>query len=96
MELKTQKGGGTTDEKLPFTALNILQNYPCKTVLILESSGFRKGAVGWCKTKTNDKLVKVCDFANFECWHTVISLRESNCILFPLFFLFIPTVAKYA
>ena len=66
VELKTQRGGGTTDEKLPFTVLNIQQNYPYKTILILEGPGFREGAVDWCKTQVNGKLVKVCDLENFQ------------------------------
>ncbi len=66
VELKTQRGGGTADEKLPFSVLNILQNYPHKTILILEGAGFRKGAVLWCKKQENGRLIRVCDFGEFS------------------------------
>ena len=57
IESKWQGSNGTADEKLPYLAENIIQNYPLPTTVVLSGDGFRSGAIDWMRSrlaKTSD------------------------------------------
>lgn len=71
IECKSQTSGGSVDEKYPYTNENIKLKYPYKTIIVLDASGAKKGAVKWLKEqeKTNAKLEHVFEnFSEFRAW----------------------------
>lgn len=69
IESKWQETPGTADEKLFGLALDISQNYPCPTIVIVAGGGHRKGIVDWLRRQVNGgTLYAVYDFEQFLTW----------------------------
>lgn len=63
IECKWQQGGGTTEEKLPYLVLNIKQNYPYETMVVIDGGGHTKGAIKWIHKQQGGRIKMVCDMA---------------------------------
>ncbi len=59
VEYRSQEVAGSTDEKITFLILNILEKYPHPTVVILDGNGWREGALRWVEKCAGDKLIEV-------------------------------------
>ena len=65
IECKWQQGGGSVDEKYPYLVLNIKQNYPYETMIVIDGGGYSRGAIRWLKQQQGGRLKIVCDMAKF-------------------------------
>jgi hypothetical protein len=68
IEVKWQQVGGSVDEKYPYLMSNIKERYPCRTVLVLDGKGYKKGAEEWIRRQVDDKLIAVLDMPGFMSW----------------------------
>lgn len=68
IESKWQQTGGTADEKLPYTIMNIQLKYPLKTILLIDGRGFRPQAIEWVREQQGNNLMKVFSMAEFQAW----------------------------
>ncbi len=68
IESKWQESSGSTDEKFPFMVLNIRQQYPCATVVVLDGGGYKKGAEKWLRKQVDAKLTHVFNMMEFQKW----------------------------
>ena len=67
IECKWQRTGGSTDEKIAYTVLNIRECYPIPGIIIC-SGGELDRAMAWAKTQCNDRLLHVFDTDEFVHW----------------------------
>lgn len=49
VEVKWQGVFGSVDEKLPYLALNIEQRFPFRTIVVIDGSGWKRGAIDWLR-----------------------------------------------
>lgn len=68
IESKWQQTGGTADEKLPYTIMNIKEKYPYPTILVIDGGGYRKGALDWVRKQIGGKLNDVFNMSDFQKW----------------------------
>ena len=68
IESKWQQAGGSVDEKYPYLIINIQTRYPHKTILILDGSGYKKGAEEWIRSEVGNNLIAVYSMAEFQTW----------------------------
>lgn len=68
IESKWQESGGSVDEKFPFLVLNIREQYPCATVIVLDGGGYKKGAEKWLRKQVDAKLTHVFNMMEFQKW----------------------------
>jgi len=68
IDARWQQSTGSTDEKYPYWVLNIKENYPYRTIIILDGGGYRKGAVNWLKSQIDNKLIHILTMSEFQKW----------------------------
>lgn len=70
VEVKWQGVSGSVDEKLPYLALNIDQRFPFPTIVVIDGSGWKHGAVDWLRRQVPSvpKLQAVYSMAEFIAW----------------------------
>jgi hypothetical protein len=69
VEVMSQKGAGTTEQKLVYVVENIRSQYPRPTVIVLVGGGFSEGAVAWLESQVDGKnLVGTSSMREFENW----------------------------
>lgn len=69
IESKWQDVGGSADEKLPYLVANIIERYPCPTIVVIDGGGFRAGALAWLRTKVDGvRLYAVYSLTQFMSW----------------------------
>jgi len=68
IESKWQQTGGTADEKLPYTIMNMKEKYPYPTILVIDGGGYRSGAINWVKNQIGGKLLNVFNMSEFHTW----------------------------
>lgn len=69
IESKWQQSGGSVDEKFPYLVLNINMKYETPTIILLDGSGYKKGAENWLRQQAgNGNLRHVFDMKEFATW----------------------------
>lgn len=69
IESKWQQSGGSVDEKFPYLVVNIRDQYPCATVIVVDGGGCRASAVKWLKEQEDQKkLSHVFNMMEFQKW----------------------------
>lgn len=68
IESKWQESSGSVDEKFPYLVLNIREQYPCATIIVLDGGGFKKGAEEWIRKQVDEKLIHVFNMMEFQKW----------------------------
>jgi site-specific DNA-adenine methylase len=68
IEAKWQQTGGSVDEKYPFLILNIKNQHPYETILILDGGGYKRGACEWIRSQVGDNFKALFDMAGFQKW----------------------------
>lgn len=68
IESKWQQSAGSVDEKYPYLILNIQMKYPCKSILLLDGGGYKKGAEDWIRSQIGNNLVNVFNMSEFQKW----------------------------
>jgi len=68
IESKWQQSGGSVDEKFPYLVLNIRDQYPCATVVLLDGGGYKKGAEKWLRDQEDEKLTHIFNMVQFQKW----------------------------
>jgi hypothetical protein len=59
VDYHSQEVRGSTDEKLPFIVLNILEHYTHPTILVLDGKGWREGAISWAEKSVGERLIEI-------------------------------------
>lgn len=69
IESKWQQVSGSAEEKLCYLVENIRTVYPCTTIVMIDGSGFRPGAVRWLKAQAGQsRLFAAFDLREFLTW----------------------------
>lgn len=68
IETKWQQKLGTVDEKYPYWILNIKNQIPYKTIIVLDGGGYRKGAEKWVKKQLGGNLINIFNMREFQKW----------------------------
>lgn len=69
IEVKWQQVGGSVDEKYPYLVLNIQMKYSVPTILILDGSGYKKGAEKWIRSQSgHGNFLSVFNLQQFHAW----------------------------
>lgn len=68
IEARWQESSGTVDEKYPYLALNIKEQSPYETIIILDGHGYRNGAEKWLKRQVGDRLKNLFNMSEFKKW----------------------------
>lgn len=68
IESKWQESNGSVDEKFPYLVLNIRDQYPCSTIILLDGGGYKKGAEKWLRKQEDEKLTHVFNMMEFQRW----------------------------
>lgn len=68
IESKWQQSSGSVDEKFPYLVINIREQYPCATIIVLDGGGYKPGAEVWLKKQVDDKLIHVFNMMEFQRW----------------------------
>ena len=69
IESRWQTSSGSVDEKYPYDVLNIQTKYATPTILILDGSGYRKGAENWIRAQAGSgNLLLVLNMQQFTEW----------------------------
>ena len=69
IEAKWQQVGGSVDEKYPYLVMNIQNRYCYRTVLLLDGTGYKKGAERWVRNQAGSQnLLHVFSMAEFQTW----------------------------
>ena len=68
IESKWQQSSGSVDEKFPYLVLNIREQYPCSTIIVLDGGGYKKGAEEWLRKQQDEKLIHVFNMMEFQRW----------------------------
>ncbi len=68
IESKWQQSSGSVDEKFPFLVLNVREQYPYATVIVLDGEGYKKGAEKWLRRQVDAKLTHVFNMMEFQKW----------------------------
>ena len=56
------------DEKYPYWILNIKNQIPYKTIIVLDGGGYRKGAEKWVKKQLGGNLINIFNMREFQKW----------------------------
>jgi hypothetical protein len=69
IESKWQQVAGSAEEKLCYLVENIRTVYPCTTIVMIDGSGFRPGAIHWLKAQAGQgRLFAAFDLREFLTW----------------------------
>lgn len=70
VEVKWQSVSGSVDEKLPYLALNIEQRFSFPTMVVIDGSGWKHGAIDWLKGRVPHiaNLFAVYSMSEFIAW----------------------------
>ncbi len=68
IESKWQEVSGSADEKLPYLVANIQTCFPSPTIIVIDGSGFRPGAVAWLYRQVGGNLLAVQNMREFVTW----------------------------
>lgn len=68
IEARWQESSGTVDEKYPYLSLNIKQQSPYESIIVLDGHGYRNGAEKWLKEQVGARLRNVFNMSEFNKW----------------------------
>lgn len=69
IESKWQQVSGSNDEKFPYLVRNIMQQYPCPAIIIVDGNGHKPGAIKWLAKQVDKKqLLGVFTISEFLRW----------------------------
>ena len=70
LECKWQQSPGSVDEKFPYLVLNLVYQYPCPSIIIVDGDGYKEGAIEWLKNQVSkhEKLLHVFNISEFLQW----------------------------
>jgi|SRR6056300_772129 hypothetical protein len=68
IQAKWQQSKGSVDEKLPFLVINLKEESPFDSLIIIDGGGYRSDAVTWIKEQIDNKLLGVFSFSEFMIW----------------------------
>lgn len=68
IESKWQQVSGSVDEKYPYTVLNLKQQSPIQSIIVVDGNGQKAGSVTWLRAQTDQKLLHVFGMAEFQKW----------------------------
>lgn len=68
IESKWQQSAGSVDEKYPYLVLNIKKQLEYSTIILIDGSGYKKGALTWLKNQIGSNLIDVFSMAEFTAW----------------------------
>ena len=68
IQAKWQQSKGSVDEKLPFLVINLKEESPFDSLIIIDGGGYRSDAVTWMKEQIDNKLLGVFSFSEFMIW----------------------------
>jgi len=68
IESKWQESSGSVDEKFPYLVVNIREQYPCATIIVLDGGGYKKQAEQWLRRQQDKKLIHVFNMMEFQRW----------------------------
>ena len=78
VECKFQESAGSVDEKLPYLFMNFTQSIPeSEAIIVIEGSGFKKGAKEWLRKKCGGTKVLVMSLDEFRD-HAAARLPRKN------------------
>lgn len=68
IETKWQQSKGSVDEKFPYLVLNIKEQYPYGTIIVLDGDGYKPGAKKWLREQVGGNLRHVFTMMEFQIW----------------------------
>lgn len=68
IESKWQQSSGSVDEKFPYLVVNIKEQSPYKTIILLDGGGYKPQAEKWLRAQIDDKLLHVFNMSEFQKW----------------------------
>jgi DNA adenine methylase len=68
IESKWQQSGGSVDEKYPYMVLNLKEQSPVQSIVVVDGNGQKAGSVKWLRQQTDQKLLHVLSMAEFQRW----------------------------
>jgi hypothetical protein len=68
IQAKWQQSKGSVDEKFPFLVINLKEESPFDSLIVIDGGGYRSDAVTWMKEQIDNKLLGVFSFSEFMIW----------------------------
>jgi hypothetical protein len=69
IESKWQQVSGSVDEKYPYTVINLKEQSPVQSIIVVDGNGQKKGAIAWLRRQVDgQKLLHVLSMAEFQKW----------------------------
>jgi hypothetical protein len=68
IQAKWQQSKGSVDEKFPFLVINLKEESPFDSLIVIDGGGYRSDAVTWMKQQIDNKLLGVFSFSEFMIW----------------------------
>lgn len=68
IQAKWQQSKGSVDEKFPFLVINLKEESPFDSLIVIDGGGYRSDAVTWMKEQIDNKLLGIFSFSEFMIW----------------------------
>ena len=68
IQAKWQQSKGSVDEKFPFLVINLKEESPFDSLIVIDGGGYRSDAVTWMKEQIDNKLLGVFSYSEFMIW----------------------------